>query len=109
MISECGFCLITEVNGKTLRKVFDMDVTETDVTVALTEHLLKALSPGEFCKVDSKSKDQEPCRCGCKKKAYYDKTTIGKETQFCWISISVLEVTFSQKSKLDICKVKCYE
>lgn len=72
-----------------------LPLTETDVTVALTEHLLKALSPGESCKVDSRSKHKRPCRCGCKKNANYDNTNIGKDK---FKSPSLLGVTFHHPS-----------
>lgn len=52
---------------------------ETDVAVALTEHLLKALSPGQSCILDSKSKFKDPCKCDLKEKATFDKTLIGIE------------------------------
>lgn len=68
-------------NEASLRKVFDMDtVMETDVAVALTEHLLKALSPGQSCILDSKSKFKDPCKCGLKEKATFDKTLIGNKS-----------------------------
>lgn len=93
-----------EDNGKALRKVFDLDgthpLTETDVTIALTEHLLKELSPGISCKIDSRSKHKRPCRCGCKKKANYDNTKIGNK--LLWhglidIMLSLPEATTTQK------------
>lgn len=70
-----------ETNEKYLKKVFDMkDATETDITVVLTEHLLKALSPGQSCSVDSQSKDKRPCQCGCEKDATFGDTMIGNKS-----------------------------
>lgn len=70
-----------ETNEKYLKKVFHMkDATETDITVVLTEHLLKALSPGQSCSVDSQSKDKRPCQCGCEKDATFGDTMIGNKS-----------------------------
>lgn len=82
------FLFFIAKNEASLRKVFDMDtVLETDVAVALTEHLLKALSPGQSCILDSKSKFKDPCKCGLKEKATFDKTLIGIEP---WINVNAV-------------------
>lgn len=70
-----------ETNEKYLKNVFHKkDVTETDITVVLTEHLLKALSPGQSCSVDSQSQKKRPCQCGCRKDATFGDTMIGNKS-----------------------------
>lgn len=55
-----------ETNASLLKKVFgDENSRETHITVALSEHLLKPLSPGQFSILDSTMNGKDKCQCGC--------------------------------------------
>lgn len=66
-----------------MKKVFKkrengtFQASETGITVALAEHLMKKLAPGGSYKVDANSHDQNPCLCGCKAKPNFSSTGMG--------------------------------
>lgn len=47
------------------------------MTVALAEHLLGKLAPGESHIIDGKVKGNGLCQCGCNQKPNYSSTGIG--------------------------------
>lgn len=56
--------------------------SETDITIALAEHLLGKLSPGKSYTIDSRVKKKGKCRCGfshCKSDPGFGSTGIGHE------------------------------
>lgn len=59
------------------RKSGTFKASETGITVALAEHLLKKLAPGGSYKVDANSHDQNPCLCGCNVKPNFSSTGMG--------------------------------
>lgn len=76
-----------ETNASLLKKVFgDENSRETHITVALSEHLLKPLSPGQFSILDSTMNGKDKCQCGCMTEDLnkYGNTFIGK-TQMCGV------------------------
>ena len=56
-------------------------VTETDITIALAEHLLGELAPGESYIVDDKVRGKYSCRCGCEVVPVFDATGVGTQNQ----------------------------
>lgn len=76
-----------ETNASSLKKVFgNGKPSETAITAALSEHLLKPLSPGQFSILDSTMNGRDKCQCGCMKEDLnnYGNTSIGK-TQMCGV------------------------
>lgn len=63
--------------------------TETDITVALAEHLLKKLAPGGSYKVDADSKQKRPCLCGCTQEPNYSPTGMGMIIIFYHLNMNV--------------------
>lgn len=51
--------------------------SETGITVALAEHLMKKLAPGPSYKVDAYSHKQKACLCGCGQTPNFSETGIG--------------------------------
>lgn len=75
---------VLDSDEKSLRDVFDKPkadgkpfATETDITVALAEHLLKKLAPGGSYKIDADSKRKDVCLCGCGIKPDFSPTGMG--------------------------------
>ena len=55
--------------------------SETEITVALAEHLLGKLSPGKSYTIDARVKRKGRCRCGfdhCKSEPLFGSTGIGR-------------------------------
>jgi hypothetical protein len=50
------------------------------VAVAMAEHLLGKLAPGDSYSIDNKMKLKGPCQCGCQKMPSFSSTGIGKQT-----------------------------
>uniref|UniRef100_K1QJP2 Uncharacterized protein n=1 Tax=Magallana gigas TaxID=29159 RepID=K1QJP2_MAGGI len=53
------------------------DLTEGEVAVTLTEHLLGKLAPGDSYVDDGKARGNGPCLCGCNESPKYRSTGIG--------------------------------
>lgn len=78
------YFFVLDDDEKSLKKVLDRKkdngkpfATETDITVALAEHLLKKLAPGGSYKVDADSKHKKACLCGCKIQPDFSSTGMG--------------------------------
>lgn len=78
------YFFVLENDELSLKEVFDKKkedgkplATETDITIALAEHLLKKLAPGGSYKVDADSKHKKVCSCGCGIKPVFSYTGIG--------------------------------
>ena len=78
--------LITGVHEQNLNKVFRMEKerkgqykspSKTAITVALAEHLLGKLAPGQSFVINDRSKNKENCKCGCDVAPNYGSTGIG--------------------------------
>ena len=52
-------------------------VSETDVTIALAEHLLERLSPGNAYIIDHHAPGKQTCKCGCEVEPKFGNTGIG--------------------------------
>lgn len=78
---------VLDIDERCLEKVFNKKkengqpfATETDITVALAEHLLKKLAPGGSYKVDTDSKLKRSCLCECGGKPTFSPTGMGMIT-----------------------------
>lgn len=76
-----------DIDERCLEKVFNKKkengqpfATETDITVALAEHLLKKLAPGGSYKVDTDSKLKRSCLCECGGKPTFSPTGMGNSS-----------------------------
>jgi hypothetical protein len=73
--------IFTDYHQKCLLKVFGKESSagkETEVTVALAEHLLGKLAQGDSYSIDNKMKLKSSCQCGCKTMPRFNSTGIGK-------------------------------
>lgn len=87
---------------KSLNTVFSMKkkngndgrpaATETDITVALAEHLLKKLAPGGSYKIDADSKQKRPCLCECGAEPNYSPTGMGMIIIFYHLNMNVFYI-----------------
>lgn len=75
---------ISDYHAGCLRKVLfeteqrpRKDLTEGEVAVTLTEHLLGKLAPGDSYVDDGNARGKGPCLCGCNKSPKYRSTGIG--------------------------------
>lgn len=90
------FYNILELHEKSLKKVLDRNQRdgespssnssrEMEMTVALAEHLLGQLSPGQLYVIDSSFKSNGKCSCGedhCKSSPKYGSNGIGKNIYY---------------------------
>lgn len=82
LVHLCEYYKSKETNASLLKKVFgDENSRETHITVALSEHLLKPLSPGQFSILDSTMNGKDKCQCGCMTEDLnkYGNTSIGNK------------------------------
>lgn len=82
LVHLCEYYKSKETNASSLKKVFgNGKPSETAITVALSEHLLKPLSPGQFSILDSTMNGRDKCQCGCMKEDLnkYGNTSIGNK------------------------------
>ncbi|XP_061197458.1 uncharacterized protein LOC133205635 [Saccostrea echinata] len=73
---------LNKVTGKKNKKSDETDIkhtppTDTDFTIAVAEHLLGKLAPGQSYHIDSRGKEGN--RCGCEVQPSYGNTGIGHE------------------------------
>lgn len=83
LVHLCEYYKSKETNASSLKKVFgNGKPSETAITVALSEHLLKPLSPGQFSILDSTMNGRDKCQCGCMKEDLnkYGNTSIGNNS-----------------------------
>lgn len=98
------FYNILELHEKSLKKVLDRNQRdgcrhssnssrEMEMTVALAEHLLGQLSPGQLYIIDSSFKSNGKCSCGedhCKSSPKYGSNGIGKNVYYIYSKILFL-------------------
>lgn len=103
--SICKENVISDQHEKSLNKILRGNQcdgekkvnSETDITIALAEHLLGKLSPGKSYTIDSRVKKKGKCRCGfshCKSDPGFGSTGIGM----------LHLISVSQRKKIDIDK-----